>query len=149
MKDLLDHIETSGFNVETSAAVRDFNQDDLCLLKAMFLELEKAIDEVEVKPEGTTYPGQFIYEILAKADITASKVSVVQSVVDKLVQYLAIGSNSPVQRMGAGLQKFSELLTVVFNNRGDKDNPTQSYYKVILTFCSCNFQLISCIFCQF
>jgi hypothetical protein len=32
--------------------------------------------------------------------------------------------------MGAGLQKISELLTVVFTNGGDKDNPNQSYYKV-------------------
>jgi len=130
MKDLMNHMETNGFGVESSAAVRDFNQDDLCLLKTMFLEFEKAIDDIAVSAEGTTYPGQFIYEVLGKADVTASKVSMVQSVIDKLVQYLATSSTSPVQRLGAGLQKFSELLTVVFNNRGDKDDPSQSYYKV-------------------
>lgn len=130
MKDLMNHMETSGFGVESSASVRDFNQDDLCLLKTMFLELEKAIDDVQVNGEGSTYPGQYIYEILSKADLTASKVSMVQTVIDKLVQYLATSSASPVQRMGAGLQKFSELITVVFNNRGDKEDPSQSYYKV-------------------
>jgi regulator of telomere elongation helicase 1 len=145
MKDLMDHMETSGFGAETSAAVRDFNQDDLCLLKTMFLELEKAIDDVQVNGEGSTYPGQYIYEILGKADLTTSKVSMVQSVIDKLVQYLATSSASPVQRLGAGLQKFSELITVVFNNRGDKEDPSQSYYKVGVKVSNCYEKYLSCV----
>ncbi|CAB3360227.1 Hypothetical predicted protein [Cloeon dipterum] len=134
MKDLVNHMESNGFGVETSASVRDFNQDDLVLLKTMFLRLEDEIDEIEVSGDGTTYPGQKIFDILGKADISSNSLEHLHPVVDKLVQYLSTSSISPVQRMGAGLQKFSELLTVVFTNRGDRDDPNQSYYKLYVTF---------------
>jgi len=45
----------------TSSTPKDFNVDDLCILKAMFLELEKAIDNIPLKnPEGETLPGELI-----------------------------------------------------------------------------------------
>ncbi|KAF4531782.1 hypothetical protein B566_EDAN011818 [Ephemera danica] len=116
MKDLVAHMETSGFSMEgTSAAVKDFSQDDLCIMKTMFLELEKAMDHIEVSGEGTTYPGNFMFDILAKASITPGKRNVIVEIVDKMVQYLTASSTSAFTRQGVGLQKFSELLTVVFN----------------------------------
>lgn len=55
----------------TENVQKDFTAEDLCILKAMFLELEKAIDFIEVKKrdEGDTYPGGFIFELLEKAEV--------------------------------------------------------------------------------
>lgn len=98
----------------------DFNADDLYTLKALFLELEKAIDSIPIKmgDTGTTYPGSYMFELLEKAEITHHKKNVILEVLEKLVQYLTTNSASPFQRKGAGLQKFSELIKVVFS----KDN---------------------------
>lgn len=51
---------------------KDFTAEDLCILKAMFLELEKAIDSIELKnrTEGDTFPGGYIFELLEKAEVT-------------------------------------------------------------------------------
>lgn len=54
---------------------KDFTPEDLCILKAMFLELEKAIDEIALKngEEGETLPGSFIFELLEKASVRVAK----------------------------------------------------------------------------
>jgi len=50
---------------------KDFTAEDLCILKAMFLELEKAIDSIELKNrnEGDTFPGGYIFELLEKIEV--------------------------------------------------------------------------------
>jgi len=50
---------------------KDFTAEDLCILKAMFLELEKAIDSIELKNrnEGDTFPGGYIFELLEKVEV--------------------------------------------------------------------------------
>lgn len=52
-------------------APKDFTVEDLALFKEMLLDLEKAVDEIEVTPitGGTTFPGGFIFELLAKANV--------------------------------------------------------------------------------
>lgn len=53
---------------------KDFTQDDVVLLKEMMLTLEKTIDEIEIKnmEAGQTFPGGFIFEFLAKANVSVS-----------------------------------------------------------------------------
>lgn len=88
----------------------------LFLLKAMFLELEKAIDSIKIsKPEGDTLPGEVMLEILAKADLTPGKKDVILELLDKVIQYLTVSSTSPYQRKGNGLQKFADLVKIVFS----------------------------------
>lgn len=61
------------FNLEGSGNVqKDFTPEDLCILKAMFLELEKAIDEIPLKnrEDGVTLPGGYIFELLEKASVS-------------------------------------------------------------------------------
>jgi len=49
---------------------KDFTAEDLCILKAMFLELEKAIDSIQLKnTEGDTFPGGYIFELFEKAEV--------------------------------------------------------------------------------
>ncbi|XP_067000771.2 regulator of telomere elongation helicase 1 homolog [Anabrus simplex] len=92
---------------------KDFTPDDLCLLKAIFLELEKAVDELT---EGSTFPGDYILELLAKAQLTPGKKTIVMEVLTKIIQYLSTTSESPFQRKGTALQKFNDLLSVVFRH---------------------------------
>ncbi|XP_046666783.1 LOW QUALITY PROTEIN: regulator of telomere elongation helicase 1 homolog [Homalodisca vitripennis] len=58
----------------------DFKMEDLCLLKTMFLALEKAVDEIELdtvkeegpnkgKKAGRTFPGSYIFGLLGKAEL--------------------------------------------------------------------------------
>lgn len=93
---------------------KDFTCDDLCVLKEIMLALEKAIDEIKVGNEGSTYPGGFIFELLASAEIKDHNQLSVITLIDNLIQYLSNASGSPFQRKGVGLQKFVDLLNVVF-----------------------------------
>jgi hypothetical protein len=47
----------------------DFSAEELCILKTMFLELEKAIDDIPVESGGSTFHGSFIIDLLAKAEV--------------------------------------------------------------------------------
>lgn len=73
MEDMAKDIEQqNNFLMENSENVqKDFTADDLCILKAMFLELEKAIDAISIvkRDEGDTFPGGYIFELLGKAQV--------------------------------------------------------------------------------
>lgn len=94
---------------------KDFTCEDLCVLKEMMLELEKAIDEINVGSEGSTFPGGFIFELLSKAEIKDHNQMAVITLLGNLVTYLSTASASPFQRKGVGLQKIVDLLNVVFS----------------------------------
>lgn len=74
MQDIAKEVELQNDFLTENNVQKDFTAEDLCILKAMFLELEKAIDSIELKNvnEGDTLPGGFIFELLEKAE--ASKV---------------------------------------------------------------------------
>nr|XP_033320828.1 regulator of telomere elongation helicase 1 homolog [Megalopta genalis]XP_033320829.1 regulator of telomere elongation helicase 1 homolog [Megalopta genalis]XP_033320830.1 regulator of telomere elongation helicase 1 homolog [Megalopta genalis] len=119
MEDLANSTQENDFTVENSGNVqKDFTADDLCILKAMFLELENAIDDIKIvkRDEGDTYPGSYIFELLGKAQITHGKEILVTEKLDKIVLYLTTTSTSPFARKGNALQKFSDLLRIAFNN---------------------------------
>ncbi|XP_049866714.1 regulator of telomere elongation helicase 1 homolog [Pectinophora gossypiella] len=94
---------------------KDFTCEDLCVLKEMMLALEKAIDEIEVGKEGSTYPGGYIFELLSKAEIRDHNQMSVITLMENLIQYLSTASASPFQRKGVGIQKIVDLLNVVFS----------------------------------
>ncbi|CAB3234768.1 unnamed protein product [Arctia plantaginis] len=94
---------------------KDFTSDDLCVLKEMMLALEKAIDEITVGNEGSTFPGSFIFELLSKAEIRDHNQMAIISLIENLIQYLSTASASPFQKKGVGLQKIVDLLNVVFS----------------------------------
>uniref|UniRef100_A0A0P4WD16 Regulator of telomere elongation helicase 1 homolog n=1 Tax=Scylla olivacea TaxID=85551 RepID=A0A0P4WD16_SCYOL len=109
---------------DAAAAVADSSQDlpdflanDLYTLKALFLELEKAIDSIPLPADGSgsSHSGDYMFEILEKADITPNKKTVIVELLEKLIQYLTVNSSSPFQRKGAGLQKFLDLIYIVYS----------------------------------
>ncbi|KAK7078302.1 Regulator of telomere elongation helicase 1 [Halocaridina rubra] len=116
-------------NEPSQGLPEDFSPDDLYTLKALFLELEKAIDAIKLPADGSgaTFPGSFMFEILEKAEITPHKKTIILDILEKLVQYLTTNSASPFQRKGAGLQKFSDLIKIVFS----KDNISISHMEFV------------------
>ncbi|XP_073944470.1 regulator of telomere elongation helicase 1 [Choristoneura fumiferana] len=94
---------------------KDFTCDDLCVLKEIMLSFEKALDDIAVGSEGSTFPGGFIFELLSKAEIKDHNQMSVITLIDNLIQYLSTASASPFQRKGVGLQKIVDLLNVVFS----------------------------------
>lgn len=48
---------------------KDFSADDLCILKQMLLDLEKALDDTKVISTGVTFEGTFIFEMLNKVQV--------------------------------------------------------------------------------
>ncbi|XP_077991647.1 regulator of telomere elongation helicase 1-like [Glandiceps talaboti] len=122
------------FNTDSSAC--DFDSGELYQLKALFLVLEEAIDEIPLSPDGSglTKPGSFIYELLSRAKITFDTYTQALDLLEKIVSFL---TNSPtgVFSKTNGLQKFSDILKIVFSNdSGQSSNQLiammSKYYKV-------------------
>ncbi|KAG8260919.1 Regulator of telomere elongation helicase 1 [Homalodisca vitripennis] len=89
----------------------DFKMEDLCLLKTMFLALEKAVDEIELdtvkeegpnkgKKAGRTFPGSYIFGLLGKAEIQGENVPVIDQALTGLAQFLSTTSDSPLASKG-------------------------------------------------
>lgn len=76
MQDIAKEVELQNDFLTENNVQKDFTAEDLCILKAMFLELEKAIDSIELKnrSEGDTLPGGYIFELLEKAEVTNFKI---------------------------------------------------------------------------
>jgi len=60
---------TAEFSQNGDTTRPDFSAEELCILKTMFLELEKAIDDIPVESGGSTFHGSFILDLLAKAEV--------------------------------------------------------------------------------
>lgn len=70
MENLYENRETATEFSQTGDSTKpDFSPEELCILKTMFLELEKAIDDMPVESDGSTFHGGFIVELLAKAEV--------------------------------------------------------------------------------
>jgi hypothetical protein len=64
---------TTEFSQTGDGTQPDFSPEELCILKTMFLELEKAIDDMPVESDGSTFHGGFIVELLAKAEVWSAQ----------------------------------------------------------------------------
>lgn len=116
----LDELEKQGGGLEFSDQAKDFSLDDLATLKEMLLRLEEGIDgiEVENKAEGQTYNGHYIFELLEAAKFSVGNHKVIVKLVDSLVQFLTVISETTAfGKKGFGLQKLNDLLTIVFADR--------------------------------
>lgn len=71
MKDIVKDADLENDFLSENNVQKDFTAEDLYILKTMFLELEKAIDSIELKNrnEGDTFPGGFIFELLEKVEV--------------------------------------------------------------------------------
>ncbi|XP_055912686.1 regulator of telomere elongation helicase 1 homolog isoform X2 [Eupeodes corollae] len=117
---------------EGSDEPKDFTLDDLALLKEMLLSLEKEVDEIEVpnKSDGATFPPSFMFEILEKGNITTGSANMVVSLLEKLLQFLAMASQNTMFRKGAGFEVLKDLITVVYFNKDENQGKIHKSFKV-------------------
>ncbi|XP_050509376.1 regulator of telomere elongation helicase 1 homolog isoform X1 [Diabrotica virgifera virgifera] len=108
---------SSDQTVEFEDTPKDFDANDLCNLKEVFLNLEQAIDKIDLSSgqnSEVTLDGTFIFELLAEAGIRADNFFIIQKLINSIVQYLVTVNDGPFARRGNSLQIFEEILGVVF-----------------------------------
>ncbi|XP_037071349.1 regulator of telomere elongation helicase 1 homolog [Pollicipes pollicipes] len=76
----------------SAAAAAELSAENLMLMKAMLLELEKSIDAIPIPNpgEGADFPGSFMFELLERAEITHGKRAII---VEELEKFAAVGGS--------------------------------------------------------
>ncbi|OXB67837.1 hypothetical protein ASZ78_005519 [Callipepla squamata] len=124
------------FNMESISSGLNMELEDIAKIKKILLQLESAIDAVELPPNdsGVTKDGSFIFELFAKAQITfQTKTSLLESL-EQILQFLS--GRTGIFINSSGLHKLSDIIQTVFNidpPEGTSFVPPQSisrYYKV-------------------
>nr|XP_027328868.2 regulator of telomere elongation helicase 1 isoform X1 [Anas platyrhynchos] len=125
------------FNMEMDNSGLNMELEDLAKIKKILLQLESAIDEVELPPNknGVTKNGSYIFDLFAKAQITFQTKSSLLESLEQILQFLS--SRTGVFVNTSGLHKLSDIIQIVFNIDPPEGTtsfvPPQSisrYYKV-------------------
>ncbi|RZC50378.1 hypothetical protein C5167_018802 [Papaver somniferum] len=106
---------------------KSLNPDNFAILKALLLKLEKRIAEVSIdsKELGFTRPGPYIYELLAKLNITHETSNMLIDIIENASLLLEdaesateSGSNTNKQKSTTAcrLESMSDILKTIFNN---------------------------------
>lgn len=103
----------------------DFTVTDLSILKVMFCELEEHLDKAvaECSSEGCSKPGNYMIEILSKVELTPQRKDLVLDLLDKIILYHSTSVTSPWASKGTGLQKFSDILKILFSRASNIHKP--------------------------
>ncbi|XP_072170315.1 regulator of telomere elongation helicase 1-like [Diadema setosum] len=116
----------------------EFDAAALATLKKLFLDLEEHISSFNIPEggQGITKPGSFIYEFFSKVNINSETKNELMQLLEKMIAHLT-NSSTFFHNKAAGLQKFYDILTIVFSRDGPGTNPGQimpsqmtKYYKV-------------------
>lgn len=72
MKQLYDEKNTEFTQEPIQLRPREFSDDDICVLKALFLEIEKVIDGIELtnSTNDKKVEGSYIFKLLQSADVS-------------------------------------------------------------------------------
>ncbi|XP_027854440.2 regulator of telomere elongation helicase 1 homolog [Aphis gossypii] len=137
MKQLYDEKNTEFSAEPTQLKPREFSDDDICVLKALFLEIEKVIDGIELT-NGTNdkkMEGSYVFKLLQGADITPSNMSKFISFLNSVTLYMSsTNSNAPHQAKEACLYKFQQFLECVLQSLGSNGDPknTDKYFRTYI-----------------
>ncbi|XP_026553539.1 regulator of telomere elongation helicase 1 [Pseudonaja textilis] len=120
------------FNTEYVHSGLNMELEDIAKIKRILLQLESAIDDVELSnKDGFTKDGSYIFDLFAKAQITFQTQNSLLESLEQIVQYLA--GRSGIFTNTAGLHKFADVIQTVFNlgpSEGVPDCEVSKYYKV-------------------
>ncbi|XP_058033906.1 regulator of telomere elongation helicase 1 isoform X1 [Ahaetulla prasina] len=125
------------FNMEYSNSGLNMELEDIAKIKRILLQLESAIDDVELSSSesGFTEDGSYIFDLFAKAQITFQTQNSLLESLEQIVQYLA--GRSGIFTNTAGLHKFADVIQTVFNFGLSEGAPgivagrvVSKYYKV-------------------
>ncbi|NXG07349.1 RTEL1 helicase, partial [Sakesphorus luctuosus] len=98
------------FNMELAPSGLNMGLEDLGKIKAILLQLESAIDAVELPPNGNgvTKQGSYIFDLFAKAQITFQSKSFLLESLEQILQYLS--SCTGMFTNTSGLHKVSDII---------------------------------------
>uniref|UniRef100_A0A8C2T0Q7 Regulator of telomere elongation helicase 1 n=1 Tax=Coturnix japonica TaxID=93934 RepID=A0A8C2T0Q7_COTJA len=102
------------FNMESISSGLNMELEDIAKIKKILLQLESAIDAVELPPNdsGVTKDGSYIFELFAKAQITfQTKTSLLESL-EQILQFLS--GRKSVNLSVISLGHFSLILALIF-----------------------------------
>ncbi|XP_009997011.1 PREDICTED: regulator of telomere elongation helicase 1 [Chaetura pelagica] len=103
------------FNMELVSSGLNMELEDLAKIKKILLQLESAIDAVELPPNGSgvTKEGSYIFDLFAEAQITFQTKSSLLESLEQILQFLAGRTGIFVNT--SGLHKLSDIIQTVFN----------------------------------
>ncbi|GCB64645.1 hypothetical protein scyTo_0014798, partial [Scyliorhinus torazame] len=106
--------DNTDFNFESFNSGLKMDLSDLAKIKKILLDLENAIDSVELLPNGSgvTKPGSFIFELFAQAQITFQNKSAILEALEQILS--ALSERSGIFTNTSGLQKVADILEIVF-----------------------------------
>ncbi|XP_028926263.1 regulator of telomere elongation helicase 1 isoform X1 [Ornithorhynchus anatinus] len=125
------------FNMEFANSGLNMELEDIAKIKSILLQLESAIDAIELPGDssGVTKPGSYIFDLFAKAQINfQTKCSLLESL-EQIIQFLA--GRAGIFTNTAGLQKLVDIIQIVFSIDPPEDaasfmvgQKASQYYKV-------------------
>ncbi|XP_062484300.1 regulator of telomere elongation helicase 1 [Pezoporus occidentalis] len=102
------------FNMELASSGLNMELEDIAKIKKILLQLESAIDAVELPPNdsGVTKEGSYIFDLFAKAQITFQTKSSLLDSLEQILQYLSGRPGIFVNT--SGLHKLLGIIQTVF-----------------------------------
>ncbi|KFV68203.1 Regulator of telomere elongation helicase 1, partial [Dryobates pubescens] len=125
------------FNMDLATSGLSMELEDIAKIKKILLQLEAAIDAVELPASapGVTKEGSYIFELFAQAQITFQTKSSLLESLEQILQYLS--SCPGIFVNAAGLHKLSDIIQTVFSSEPPEGTAavrpqhlTAKYYKV-------------------
>ncbi|XP_065705862.1 regulator of telomere elongation helicase 1 isoform X5 [Patagioenas fasciata] len=103
------------FNTEMASSGLNMELEDIAKIKKILLQLESAIDAVELPPDGAgvTKEGSYIFDLFAEAQITFQTKSSLLESIEQILQFLSGRTGIFVNT--SGLHKLSDIIQTVFN----------------------------------
>ncbi|NWU77725.1 RTEL1 helicase, partial [Onychorhynchus coronatus] len=98
------------FNMELASSGLNMELEDIAKIKKILLQLESAIDAVELPPngKGVTKEGSYIFDLFAEAQITFQTKSSLLESLEQILQYLS--GRTGVFINTSGLHKLSDII---------------------------------------
>ncbi|XP_067410133.1 regulator of telomere elongation helicase 1 isoform X6 [Emydura macquarii macquarii] len=125
------------FNMEFASSGLSMELEDIAKIKRILLQLENAIDAVQLpaNENGVTKEGSYIFDLFAEAQITFQTKSSLLESMEQIEQFLS--GRTGIFTNTAGLHKLSDIIQIVFSidppEGTSSSMPVQSiskYYKV-------------------
>ncbi|XP_029467005.1 LOW QUALITY PROTEIN: regulator of telomere elongation helicase 1 [Rhinatrema bivittatum] len=101
--------------------------EDIAKIKRILLQLESAIDAVELPGSGNglTKEGSFIFDLFAEAQITFRTKSAMLESLEQVTQYLGGGTRRMFNNT-VGLQKLMDIIQTVFSTEPEEGAPSST-----------------------
>ncbi|XP_027501918.1 regulator of telomere elongation helicase 1 isoform X4 [Corapipo altera] len=126
------------FNMELASSGLNMELEDIAKIKKILLQLESAIDAVELplNGNGVTKEGSYIFDLFAEAQITFQTKSSLLESLEQILQYLS--GRTGIFINTSGLHKLSDIIQTVFSIDPPEGSSTgflprqaiSKYYKV-------------------